>query len=362
MRNLLDLIIARIPGLNSREKVFLCKEFSRESDFDGCSWLDIKNKCIDSLSKPDGSDGENQMELFSETAKSFSIIPSKTPSKTPQKRRLRNLNASIDIQKCKAEAYKDALYMQKMGIKYVSIVDDSYPCLLKEIFDPPAVLFYRGDLKGIKGIQIAIVGTRHAKSESLSLCYKIARGVSEEGFTVVSGLALGVDAMAHRGCIDGKSPTIAVLGSSVDCIAPLTNKPLARRIIEGGGAIVSEYPPLTQPTKWSFPERNRIISGLCPFTLVIEAGVKSGALITVDFALSEGRDLGVALDSSGNPCGEGCKKLASEGAKQISSASDILKEFAISPCPKNDERRKTDEQSKDVKSDLASSLAAELGM
>jgi DNA processing protein len=154
---------------------------------------------------------------------------------------------------------------------------------------------------------------------------------------VISGLALGIDAMAHRGSLEGGAPTIAVLGSGVDAIYPVSNRSLARRILENGGVILSEYPPGTSPMKWHFPARNRIISALARGVLIVEAPAKSGALITAQFALEQNRDLWVASSGAvaGNPhgvfsaYGEGTRKLAADGARIIYSASDILDEWNL---------------------------------
>jgi DNA processing protein len=145
---------------------------------------------------------------------------------------------------------------------------------------------------------------------------------------VVSGLAYGIDAMAHRGCVEAGAVTLAVLGSAADEIYPAPNRPLARRVIAEGGAVLSEYPPGTRPSRWTFPARNRIISGLCKCTVIAEAGEKSGALITADFALEQNRDLFVACDADGEVFGEGCRRLAEDGAKPMRNADDILDELS----------------------------------
>ena len=148
---------------------------------------------------------------------------------------------------------------------------------------------------------------------------------------MVSGLALGIDAIAHRGNIDGGAPTLAVLGSALDQVYPVSNRVLAGRVIEAGGALLSEYPPGTGPRKWNFPARNRIISALARGTVIIEAPVSSGALITARFAREQGRDLWVSSVGLSSPLGEGVRKLAEEGAGRLSSALDIFKAWGIDP-------------------------------
>jgi DNA processing protein len=174
------------------------------------------------------------------------------------------------------------------------------------------------------------VGTRRPSGRALAQAFDIARELGRQGIAVVSGLALGIDAMAHRGNLEADAPTVAVLGSGADEVYPAANRAMARRILESGGAILSEYPPGTPPRKWYFPARNRIISALSRGTLIVEAPVSSGALITARFALEQNRDLWVA--SSGtlpSPFGAGTARLAEEGAKIIRVASDILDEWNI---------------------------------
>ncbi|MDR2659615.1 MAG: DNA-protecting protein DprA [Spirochaetaceae bacterium] len=280
-----------------------------------------------------------------------------------------------------SQAQKDAAFMESRGIRWVSIVEDVYPSLLREIYDPPAVLFYRGELPPPAADSVAIVGTRKAGAAALRWAYTTAKDLSKAGVVVVSGLALGIDAMAHRGCVDaasavdgggfysgggvetGVAPAAAVLGSSVDEVYPASNRALARRIVGSGGVLLSEYPPGTLPAKWRFPARNRIISGLCKCAVVVEAGEKSGALITASFALEQGRDLfvagragggaaeggaggdagggfyseggatggGSAEESAGRDAacafGAGARRLAEEGAKVVYNSGDILAEL-----------------------------------
>jgi DNA processing protein len=244
-----------------------------------------------------------------------------------------------------SHAGKDAASMKNRGIRWTSIVEKTYPPLLREIYDPPAALFYRGALPPPETLAVAIVGTRKPCPAASRWAYTTARELSQAGIFVVSGMALGIDAMAHRGCVDAASaisfygahgggedirstaaPTAAVLGSSVDEVYPASNRTLARRIIETGGVLLSEYPYGTAPEKWHFPARNRIISGLCRCTIVVEAGEKSGALITAGFAIEQNRDLYIAGNT--NAFGAGAQQLAGEGAKMVYNSGDILAELA----------------------------------
>jgi DNA processing protein len=222
------------------------------------------------------------------------------------------------------------------GINMVSWYSPLYPPLLREIYDPPVLLFFRGKLPDPQNPLVAIVGTRKPSPAASAQAFDIARGLGRGGISVVSGLAIGIDACAHRGNIEGGVPTVAVLGSGVDEVYPSSNRVLARRILETGGALLSEYPPGMGPRKWTFPARNRIISGLCRGVLIVEAPQKSGALITARFALDQNRDLWTAstgVEQAAQPeqgkrfwffDKRGTSKLAEDGAGIIKTAWDIL--------------------------------------
>jgi DNA processing protein len=178
-------------------------------------------------------------------------------------------------------------------IKTVSIFDDTYPNLLKEITDPPPVLFYRGSLPKTDKPSISVVGTRKCTIYGKQITKDISGELAENNVTIVSGLALGIDGIAHEAALSKNGVTVAVLGSGVDKrhVYPSAHQPLAERIIESGGAIISEYPPGFEPTQYSFPARNRIIAGLTMGTLITEAPVASGALITAARCLDYNRDI-----------------------------------------------------------------------
>jgi DNA processing protein len=226
-------------------------------------------------------------------------------------------------------AERDAAFSLKLGIKLVSWREKSYPPLLREIYDPPALLFYRGALPDPERPMAAVVGTRKPSAKAAERAYALGRELGDAGIPVVSGLALGIDSMAHRGNIDAGSATVAVLGSGPDYVYPVSNRDLARRILETGGLIVSEYPPGTKPLRWNFPARNRIISALARGTVVVEAPEKSGALITAAFALEQGRDLWVDRAGVYSKRGTGTARLAGDGAAVISSADAILADWKI---------------------------------
>ena len=207
--------------------------------------------------------------------------------------------------------------MKRLGIKAVSIYDSDYPESLRSIYDPPIVLFYLGRIPTER--RIGIVGARNCEKESALETFRLAEKLSEAGFSIVSGMAKGIDSAAHKGALKNGN-TIAVLGCGVDICYPFENKDL-KSAIEKQGCVLSEYIPGKRPTKYTFPARNRIISGLSEAIIVAEAGEKSGALITVEFALDNGNDVYV-LGKNDRIFGLGTSKLYEEGAPMI-TAEDI---------------------------------------
>ena len=235
--------------------------------------------------------------------------------------------------KIKEDAKKHLENIFKNDIKILTINDQLYPPYLKHIYDPPVVLYVKGSLKKDEKY-LAVVGSRRATSYGLSMAQTISRELTEYGITVVSGMARGVDSYAHKGVIGAGGRTIAVLGCGLDIVYPYENKNLMHSIIENG-ACISEYLPGTAPLAGNFPARNRIISGMSLGVIVIEAGERSGSLITADFALEQGREV-FALP--GNVCSlksAGTNRLIKEGAKIITSIEDILEEININFSDEN---------------------------
>jgi len=297
-RGLLDLTVSCLPGLSYREKITLCEALGDERD------------------------------LLQKTKSGIEAVIG------------REIPAAWDVDAAVKTAEKTAETARVRGINTVSWQSPLYPPLLREIYDPPVLLFFRGKLPDPESPLAAVVGTRRPSPEARAQAFDIARGLGAGGVSVVSGLAFGIDAMAHKGNIEGGAPTVAVLGSGVDEVYPASNRDLARRILETGGALISEYAPGTGPRKWNFPARNRIISGLSRGVVIVEAPQKSGALITARFALEHDREVWVA--SAGVPdSGErralrfsfydkrGTTKLAEDGAPVIKSASEILDAWHI---------------------------------
>lgn len=220
--------------------------------------------------------------------------------------------------------------LEKEKIKIVTIRDRDYPQPLKEIYNPPALFYIRGDIKPKDKFSLAIVGTRRLSPYGKQVAYQITSDLSRAGLTVISGLALGIDSLAHQAALENQSRTIAVLGSGLDnqSVYPAQNRYLAEQIARQG-AVISEYPVGTLPLKMNFPARNRIISGLALGTLVIEAGETSGALITAREALEQNREVFAVPGSIYWKTSWGTNNLIKMGAKMVTSASDILEELNL---------------------------------
>ena len=286
-QGLLDLTISLLPDLKLTERIILLERFDNEDD------------------------------LFVQSKRDIEFIIN------------RELKLFWDISEVRERAGRIDTICKMRSIKWVSWKEGDYPPLMREIYDPPSVIYYIGTLPHPEKALLGMVGTRTPSPQASEQAYKIAGNLSRMGISVISGLALGIDAMSHRGNLIGCAPGYAVLGSGIDEIYPSSNKPLAQRILDSGGALISEYPPGVHPAKWTFPARNRIISALSRSVLIVEAPQKSGALITAAFALEQGKDLWVA--SSGTEPGgfdrRGTIKLADDGAEIIYSASDVLNKW-----------------------------------
>ncbi|MDY7025290.1 MAG: DNA-processing protein DprA [Pseudomonadota bacterium] len=201
--------------------------------------------------------------------------------------------------------------------------DASYPERLRQIAQPP-VLFGRGDPDVLNTLQIAVVGSRNANEMSLRHAFDLSQGLAAHQITITSGLAYGIDSASHKGCLMANGKTIAVLGSAVDHIYPKANSRLADQIVESEGAVISEFSLGTPPKPAHFPQRNRIISGLCESVLVVEAAIKSGSLITAKYALEQNRDVFAIPGSVNDPNKQGCHQLIKQGAVLVDELQDIL--------------------------------------
>ncbi len=213
-------------------------------------------------------------------------------------------------------------------IKVITLQDEDYPCYLKQIYDPPIALFVKGDLKQCNLDKcLAVVGSRKASHYIKEVLRKIITDMKGNDITIVSGMAIGVDSTAHIAAMDCDLKTIAVIGSGFDYIYPKSNKQMFENIIEKGGAVISEYFPEEKAAPWKFPRRNRIISGLSQGTLVAEAGLKSGALITANLCLDQNRELMCIPGMVTNPNTEGSYKLIKSGAGVITCAEDVFRQL-----------------------------------
>jgi DNA processing protein len=228
--------------------------------------------------------------------------------------------------------------LKRYNINCVTWHDPDYPALLLEISSPPPVLYYQGQLPGIAKNRLAVVGSREPSAYSDKIIKEIITPVARAGVAIVSGLALGVDALAHQAALAARSQTIAILGSGLapQNIYPAANRGLAAEIVRAGGTLISEFPPSTPPYKQNFPQRNRIISGLCQAALVVEAQQKSGALITARYALEQNREVLAVPGNIFSAWSDGPNQLIQAGAKSITRAENILETFNItSDLPAN---------------------------
>ncbi|MBI2446361.1 MAG: DNA-protecting protein DprA [Parcubacteria group bacterium] len=231
----------------------------------------------------------------------------------------------------------------KNKIKIIKKSSKEYPKILKEISNAPKQFYLRGDLPKNHNMNFAIVGTRAASEYGKTLAFKIAKELSELGFNIVSGLALGIDTQAHLGALAGNGKTVAVLGSGIDdaSIFPKENLALVKKIVDSGGVVISEYEPRAKSEIWYFPERNRIVSGLSRGVLVVEAPEKSGALITARLALEQNREVFAIPGSVFSKNSIGANNLIKSGAKMVTSVDDILEELnLISLKSKKEENEK----------------------
>lgn len=217
--------------------------------------------------------------------------------------------------------------LERGGIRAVTRLGEAYPAALTGIYDPPPTLYVRGDCPLGGDRNLAIVGSRRCTQDGQRAAREFARGLAEGGATVVSGLARGIDSCAHRGALDGHGPTIAVLGCGVDVVYPPENDRLLNEILDSGGAVVSEFVPGTPPIPGNFPARNRIISGLSEGTLIVEGAKASGAMITVNLALEQGRDVFAVPGSIYSPLSAAPNQMILDGAIPVLSPWDILEHY-----------------------------------
>lgn len=227
----------------------------------------------------------------------------------------------------------------KLNIQLIPFNSKAYPQALAQIYDPPPMLYLKGTLpehcmgnwKNLRSV--SIVGTRNASAYGLAFTRQLAKDFAQSGICVVSGLALGIDSAAHWGAVNNDGTTVAVFGAGINIIYPRQNQQLAQRISHGAGALLSEYPLDTEPSRQSFPARNRIINGLSKAVIVVEGGLKSGALITADYASQEGRQVFAVPGRAGDSKAAGALALIKQGAGLIQSADDVMGEMGWDKTP-----------------------------
>ena len=220
------------------------------------------------------------------------------------------------------------LSVHQYEIRSVNLEQETYPERLRNILDPPVILFYIGEIRILQYRRIAaMVGSRAASYAGLKAARTVARNLSLEGVAIVSGLAFGIDSESHCGCLEGGSPTVAVFGCGLDRVYPARNERLYRDILKNSGLILSEYAPGVRPYGYHFPVRNRIISGLSDAVILMEAKVKSGSMSTVDHALKQGREVFVYPGDPVSPMSEGNRALLRDGGRYFSTARDILEDM-----------------------------------
>lgn len=261
------------------------------------------------------------------------------------------------------EAEADIEILDRGIIKVLLLHDERYPPQLRELCDAPILLFYRGRLPDPTKPLVGVVGTRHPTGAGRTAAFRLGQELSSLGLGVVSGLARGIDAEAHRGCLMGCAPAVAVLGNGLNSVYPRSSVEIGKEILRTGGVLVSEYSPDTPPRKYQFPARNRIISGLSRSIVVIQAPEHSGALITADYALNQGRDLFVHRVGVAGAASRGSASLVNDGADLISTGREILSNWGW-PVPESvdSEIHAAGEDSKsDTGKRLAELLEMELG-
>ena len=254
------------------------------------------------------------MQLFEESSSTLSSLGLKSAIISA----IKNPNWAIIDQ--------DLAWVDQKNNYVITFNEANYPSQLKEIADPPPVLFIRGNMDLLFLPQIAIVGSRNPTYLGEETAFNFAKTLSRYGYVITSGLALGIDAASHRGALNAKGYTIAVAGTGLDRVYPAQHRDLATEIVNTG-AMISEFPPGTTAKANHFPRRNRIISGLCQGLLVVEAAKQSGSLITARMALEQNREVFAIPGSIHNPLARGCNALIRDGAKLVETTQDILEEL-----------------------------------
>lgn len=275
-----------------------------------------------SLIKGLGSIGKQRLLQSYKTPKEIYNLPKEELRK--MKGIGENIINSITSKQNKEKLKRHMEYMMKEEIDIITIQDKEYPKALKEIYDYPPIIYIKGDKEALNiQTNIAIIGCREYSKYGKECAIYFSYHLSKEKVTIISGLAKGIDSFSHKGAIQAQGRTVAVLGNGLDRIYPSENKYLVKEIIEKSGAIISEYPLGTEPERMNFPARNRIISGISKGIIVIEAKKKSGTMLTVDFALEQGKDIYAVPGNINSLNSTGTNELIKQGAKLITNYREI---------------------------------------
>lgn len=270
--------------------------------------------------------GWHTINKIKEICGTFERLPEKLPQHAAELGTLRLPWQTVVEELQSEEIKRKVAELRRSHIQVVTVLDEHYPELLREIAQPPWVLYVLGKLSLLTQPALAIVGTRHPSHYGKSVARKLSYQLAKRRWTVVSGMAIGVDSEAHGGALDAEGDTIAVLGCGVDVIYPKSNRVLYKQLVQSG-AVVSEYPPGTEPRPGHFPQRNRIISGLCRGSIIVEAQEKSGSLITADASMEQNRDVFAIPGPITSPKSVGPNRLIQQGAKCVTSVEDVLNEY-----------------------------------
>lgn len=255
----------------------------------------------------------------------------------------------IGTMRAKIDPSKEWEKLKKNNIEVITKSDPEYPDFLKEIPDPPYILYIKGAKQTLAGNCLGVVGTRSFTTYGKEVTPYLVKPLVNQGLTIVSGLAKGIDTFAHKACLEAGGITVAVLATGVERVYPKSNAKLAKKIVKKGGAIISENPIGTEPRRWRFPPRNRIISGLSLGVLVVEAGKKSGALITARTALEQNREVFAVPGDILSSASKGPNRLLKEGAKAACQPDDILEELNVEKVTLQKQARKVIPETKQEK-------------
>jgi DNA processing protein len=265
------------------------------------------------------------LDAFDSVAAAWMATESQLKKLGFDQRAIQSLNearATLNLDACLAQ-------VEKAGLTLLTWNSPDYPTYLREIPSPPPLLYVQGALQASDQFAVAVVGTRRLTTYGRQVTRDLVIGLVQSGVTVVSGLARGIDAIAHKTALEFNGRTIAVLGSGLDCVYPAENRALAEQIAAGHGAVLSEYALGVQPDAKNFPPRNRVISGLSLGVVVVEAGEQSGALITTKFAVEQDREVFAVPGNINSPVSKGPNRLIQQGAKLVLSVEDILEELNL---------------------------------